>query len=187
MKRPSFLEGAGVALALAVAGGVAFTLLVPLLAGGVVLKGIAAAAGLAYLLYLLARSGTRAGRVTAVAAWALATAAAWWLAPSLLLYLLVQAGVLWLLRSLLFHRGLLAAVADLGLTGLGLLAAGWALVRTGSVGAALWCFFLVAALFVAIPARFPRRAAAEDGVPADRFRQAQRTAEAALRRLALRH
>lgn len=186
MSRPTFLEGAGVALVLAVAGGVAFTLLVPLLAGVVVLKGIAAAAGLAYLLYLLTRSGARAGRVTAVAAWALATAAAWWLAPSLLLYLLVQAGVLWLLRSLLFHRGLLATVADLGLTGFGLLAAGWALARTGSVGAALWCFFLVAALFVAIPARFPRRPAANDDAPADRFYQAQRTAEAALRELALR-
>jgi hypothetical protein len=187
MRRPTFLEGAGFALAVAVAGGVAFVLLVPVFAGVPVLKAVVAAATLAYLLYLLARSGTRAGRVTAVAAWALATAAAWWFAPSLLLYLLAQAGFAWLVRSLLFHGGVLAALADLGLTALGLAAAGWALARTGSVGAALWCYFLVAALFVAIPARFPRRAAQGDDGDPDRFQQAHRTAETALRELSVRH
>ena len=187
MTRPSFVEGAGVALMLAVAGGVSFVLLVPLLAGGVVLKGVVAVSTLAYLLYLLARSGARAGRVTAVVAWAMTTVAAWWFAPSLLLYLLAQVGFVWLLRSLLFHGGVLAALADLGLTVLGLAAAGWALTRTGSVGAAIWCFFLVAALFVAIPAHFPRRAATDDDVVPDRFQQAHRTAEAALRELSVRH
>ena len=129
----------------------------------------------------------KAGRVTAVAAWALMTAAAWWFAPSLLLYLLAQVGFVWLLRSLLFHGGVLAALADLGLSVLGLAAAGWALTRTGSVGAAIWCFFLVAALFVAIPARFPRRPTTDNEVTSDRFQQAHRMAEAALRELSVRH
>lgn len=186
MTRPTFLEGAGVALALAVAAGVGFVALVPLFAGVLVLKAAVAAATLAYLLYLLSRSGARAGRVTAVAAWAATTLAAWWFAPSLLLYLAAQAGFVWLLRSLLFHRGLLAALADLGLTALGLVAAGWALERTGSVGAAFWTFFLVAACFAFIPPRFPRRAEVEPATP-DRFQQAHRTAESALRALAARH
>ncbi len=187
MTRPSFVEGAGLALMFAVAGGVTFVLLVPLLAGGVVLKGVVATSTLAYLLYLLARSGARAGRVTAVVAWAVTTVAAWWFTPSLLLYLLIQVGFVWLLRSLLFHGGVLAALADLGLTVLGLAAASWALTRTGSVGAAIWCFFLVAALFVAIPARFPRRPTTDNEVTSDRFQQAHRTAEAALRELSVRH
>jgi len=187
MKRPSFIEGTGFALVAAVAGGVAFTLLVPLFAGGVALRTVVAAAGLAYLLYLLARSGARAGRVSAVAAWALTTALAWWFSPSLLLYLLTQVGFLWLLRSLLFHRGAFAALADLGLSALAISAAGWALTRTGSIGAALWCFFLVAALFVAIPARFPKKASrGEDPVTTDRFQQAHRVAEAALREITAR-
>ena len=185
MTRPGFVEGAGVALALALGGGIAFAALVPMLAGGLVLRGVVAACALGYLLYLLARSGARAGRVTAVAAWLATTVLAWWFAPSLLLFLLAQAGFLWLLRALLFHRGALAALADLGLTALGLAAAGWALARTGSVGAALWCFFLVTALFAFIPPRFPRRAAPESSTP-DRFQQAQRAAETALRELSLR-
>ena len=187
MTRPSFLEGAGLALVLAVAGGIAFVVLVPLFAGSVALKGIVAVATLTYLLYLLGRSGARAGRVTVVVAWAVTTVAAWWFAPSLLLYLMAQAGFVWLTRSLLFHGGVLAALADLGLTVLGMAAAGWALTRTGSVGAAIWCFFLVAALFIAIPARFPRRANTSDEITPDRFQQAHRTAEAALRELSVRH
>jgi len=186
MTRPTFLEGAGVAFAIAVASGVAFVVLVPLFAGTLVLKGTVAAATFAYTLYLLARSGAKAGRVTAVAAWAVTCAVAWWFAPSLLLYLAAQVGFVWLLRSLLFHRGLLAALADLGLTTLGLVAAGWALERTGSVGAAFWTFFLVAACFAFIPPRFPRRPSTEPTTP-DRFQQAHRAAETALRDLATRH
>ncbi len=187
MTRPSFLEGAGVAFAIALVGGAAFALLVPALAGVFVLKGVAAAAGLAYVLYLLVRSRARAGRVTAVAAWAATTAGAWWFAPSLLLYLFAQVGFLWLLRALLFHRGVLAALADLGLTALGLVVAGVALERTGSVGAALWCFFLVAALFAFIPPRFPKRSAPREATRPDRFQNAHRVAEAALRELSIRH
>ncbi len=186
MTRPGFVEGAGVALAIAVASGIGFVALAPLFAGSLLLKGFVATATLAYLLYLLARSGVKAGRVTAVAAWAVITAVSWWFAPSLLLYLVAQAGFVWLLRSLLFHQGLLAALADLGLTALGLAAAGWALTRTGSIAAAFWTFFLVAACFAFIPARFPRRSPAEPANP-DRFQQAHRDAETALRALAARH
>ena len=159
MTRPGFLEGAGVALALAVTGGVAFALLVPLLAGAFVLKGVVAAAGLGYLLFLCVCARVRNGRVVALAAWALATAATWALAPSLLLHLAAQACVLWLIRVLLLGRGFVAALADLGLVALGLVAAGWALERTGSVGAAIWSFFLAVALAVrAAPRAATRRA-----------------------------
>lgn len=186
MTRPGFLEGAGVALALAVAGGVAFALLVPLLAGAFVLKGVVAAAGLGYLLFLCVCARVRNGRVVALAAWALATAATWALAPSLLLHLAAQAGVLWLLRVLLLGRGFVAALADLGLVALGLVAAGWALERTGSVGAAIWSFFLAVALAAFVPSRVPRRAARDADDAPDRFQQAHRAAEAALRALAAR-
>ncbi|HEY5791640.1 MAG TPA: hypothetical protein VIX81_13515 [Gammaproteobacteria bacterium] len=187
MTRPGFLHGTGFALVAALAGGLAFVVMLPALAGGVALKAVAAAAGLAYLLWLLATTRPRAGRVSAVAAWATLTALAWWFAPSLALFLLAQAGFLWLLRALLCHSGPLAAGLDLALTALALAAAAWALRQTGSVGAALWCFFLLQALCLAIPARFPARDTRDADAPPDRFHQAHRVAEAALRELTARH
>ena len=185
MTRPGFLEGVGIALALAVGGGVAFALLAPLFAGTFLLKAVAAAAGLGYLLFLVARGRVRTGRVVTLAAWALATVAAWAFAP-LTLYLAAQAGMLWLLRVLLLGRGFVAALADLGLVALGLAASGWALARTGSVGVALWSFFLVVALAAFVPARVTRRASREARTDPDRFQQAHHAAEAALRALVAR-
>lgn len=185
MKRPGFLEGAGVALAAAAAGTVLHTALTPLVSQPAALRAVIAGIGLTYLLYLLSRSPERLGRLTAVAAWVVMAAAAWLLHPPLPLYVLLHLGSLWLVRSLYFHARPLAALADLGLTLLALAAAVWATLETASLFLALWCLFLVQALFVVIPSRPGRSAppgspgaAEEDG-----FRRAHRAAEAAVRRL----
>lgn len=178
MNRPTFLEGVAVALTLALAGGLAHFALNLFLFDGFALRGTVAGVSLAYLLYLLHRAPERVGRPTTLALWALMAVVVWPL--SWPIQVLAHLGALWLARSLYFHGGFAAALADLMLNGLALAAALWAAERTGSLVAALWWFFLVQALFCLIPGRH-RKAAPEAGP--DRFQHAHRAAEAALRRL----
>jgi hypothetical protein len=182
MTRPAFLEGAAVALVASLAGGAVHAALALVAAPGVVLRIVATALALAYLLYLLRRSNERIGRVMTLALWALATGALWLLDAPPLGFLCAQLGLVWLVRSLYFHAGVLAALADLGLVALGLAAAAWAASRSGSVALSLWCFFLVQACFVAIPARATGRGE-RSTVAEDRFARAHGAAEAAVRRL----
>lgn len=184
MNRPSFLEGVLVALLASIGASVLSAAFGTLFTGRVVLPWVVAGIGLAYVLYLLGRSSESVGRPTALVAWTLGAGAAWGLGIPLGLYLLVHLGLIWLIRSLYFHASLLAAAADLCLLGLGLATALWALLHTGSLLLGVWCFFLVQALFVAIPPRLPRRAGPPhlEGDP-DRFEHARRAADAALKRL----
>lgn len=180
MKRPGFLEGVVVALIASVFGAAVLT--VPaLLFGSGLDRLVIAAIGLAYVLYLLVRSGERIGRVTVVTLWLLVAAASWWLAPPLPIFVVVHVGMVWLVRSLYFHASALSAVADLGLNGLAVAAAIWAGFHTHSLWLGLWCFFLVQALFVAIPPHW-RRPKHAQATADDRFEAAHRAAESALRK-----
>jgi hypothetical protein len=183
MKAPTFLEGVLVALAASVAGSVLHTASAALLGASDPWL-VVAALGFGYALYLLRRSPERVGRVSALAVWLVAAGALWLIAPSLTLYVTLHVGMLWLLRSLFFHTSPLAALADLGLNGAALAAAVWALAHTGNVLLGLWSFFLMQALFVAIP-RGARERPTGGAEPADdRFELAHRVAEGAVRRLA---
>jgi hypothetical protein len=185
MKQPTFFEGTVVALIASVAGGVLYTALTTQFAGGAVLRLLIAGIALGYIIYLFSRSRERIGRLTALGFWAIAAGATWWLAPSLSMYLLVHLGLIWLIRSLYFYSSVLSALADLGLAGLGLAAAVWASIHTGSLFLGIWCFFLLQALFVAIPASLERKASHRQPVPdhEDRFQRAHRAAESAVRKL----
>jgi len=185
MKQPTFFEGVALAFAASLVGSALYTALTTVFPGDWVLRGLTAGLGLVYVVYLLTRSRERVGRITALTAWALVAGAAWFIEPPLGPYVLVHLGLIWLIRSLYFYASVLSALADMGLTALGLAAAMWAATESGSVFLSIWCFFLVQALFVAIPAqlrgktggRRPKR----DGQ--DRFDRAHRAAEAALRKL----
>jgi hypothetical protein len=185
MKRPHFLEGVVVALTASVGGGVLYGVISTLFPGGGVLRLLIAALGLGYILYLLRRSPERVGRITVPAAWLGMAVVTWFSAAPLAIYVLVHLGAVWLIRSLYFYSSVLSALADLCLSGLGLAVAVWALLQTGSVFTGLWCFFLVQALFVAIPATLPRRPGSQPQHPdeEDRFQHAHRVAEAAVRKL----
>lgn len=189
MKQPSFLEGVGVALVAALLGSVLHTALSPIGDGDGLLRLLIAGLGLGYIVYLLIRSPERVGRITSLVGWGLAAVAIWLLQPSLPLFLLVHLGLIWLVRSLYFYAGLLSALADLVLTGLGLAAGIWAATHTASLFLGLWCFFLVQALFVAIPAAVNRDTAAglSHQASEDPFHYAHRAAESALRRLSSLH
>jgi hypothetical protein len=185
MKHPSFVEGAGLALAASVTASLLFGVLAPVFGSDALLRGLIALLALAYLVYLLRRSRARRGRVSVIAGWALATLALLLWHPPLLPYLMLHTAMLWLIRALYHYASGLSALADLSLNALALCAAVWSAAHTASLFLSVWCFFLVQALFVAIPRELPSRHSAHSTAtpPVDSFQQAHRAAEAALRRL----
>lgn len=180
--RPGFFQGVLVAILLAFAASITATGLAAFIGMGAASRLVVPLLGLAYLLYLLSRSGERTGRVTVITAWCAMSLTLWWLAPPLPMYVLIHAGAIWLTRSLYFHSGIIPSLLDMALTGLALMTAAWALSRTGSLFMGTWSFFLIQALFAAIPADLNRKAqvAAASNEP---FEQARRRADAALRQL----
>jgi hypothetical protein len=106
--------------------------------------------------------------------------------PTLVAWVFAQTFALWLLRSCYFHARPLAALCDAALCAGAIAAAAFGALHSRSLFLALWAYFLVQALFVLIPEAPGSSPAATASDPASRFDQAERTAEAALRRLTLR-
>jgi len=182
--KPTFLHGAVAAAALAFAASAMVAILTPFLGLGAVLRLAVPAVAGAYLLYFFRSNRQRTGRVVTLTLWTVLAAVAWWTAPPLPMYLLLHAGVVWLVRSLYAYSGVIPAFMDLGLSALSALALAWVLLRTGSVFLATWTLFLVQALWVVIPARIEGRTAARTPAAGnERFERASRQAEAALRQL----
>jgi hypothetical protein len=179
----SFGRALGVAFVLSLCGAATLAGLAPLVGYGTALRTVIALLGFAYVLELLARSGERVGRVTTVTAWALGACLAASAGLPLVAYVLVHVGLVWLVRSLYYYSSLVPALADFGLSLLGAAFAAWAAQRTGSAWLALWCFFLAQAFHVLIPATLGRAGALTHDAATDAFARAQRTAEAAVRRL----
>ena len=168
--------------------GAAFAASLPLaLPTAAVYRAVVAALGFVYVLYRLSRSTDRVGRVVTVLVWCAAAIATWVIAPSFAVYVVVHAGLIWLVRTFYVHPDLRAAAVDLGLTAMSLAFAVWAVRRTESFLLGAWCFFLIQAMHVAIPAWLAKRGArpgGTDDLPEDRFAQAHRAAQEALKRLA---
>ncbi len=185
MNRPSFFHGVIVAAVLGFFASAIVATLLPFVGLGAILRLVIPLLGLAYLLYLLNRSTERLGRVTTLTFWIVMSAVAWWVAPPLPLYLMIHVGAIWLVRSLYFYSGVMPALMDLGLSALSVSAAVWAITRSDSVFLATWCFFLVQALFVAIPPVMQRKTKVLQSTPADvkNFQRAKRQADAALHQL----
>jgi hypothetical protein len=185
MKRPGFLHGVVVAAVFGFFASAVVATLTPFVGFGSVIRLVIPALGLAYLLYLMSRSKERLGRVTTLSVWSALAIVTWWVAPPFPLYLLIHIAAIWLIRSLYFYSGVLPALMDLGLNALSISAAVWAITRSGSVFLATWCFFLVQALFVAIPPTIRRKTkpVRNTAVENETFEQARRQADAALRQL----
>src|SRR5262245_31369143 len=180
----TFLGGVVVAAVFAAAGAALFGATVAWWSPRFALRTIVALLGAAYVLYLLACSGERTGRVVTVAAWMIGAALLAAFADALGLFLVGHAVLVWLVRALYHQRSTIGALADLGLTALALAAAVASMRSTGSLFLAIWCFFLIEALFAAVPNGITRshpRAGVEPP-----FARAQRSANAALQRLARR-
>ena len=185
MKRPSFFHGVIVAAVLGFFASAIVATLTPFDGLGAVVRLVIPALGLAYLLYLFSRSEERIGRVTTMSLWGVLAAITWWIAPPLPFYLLIHVGAIWLVRSLYFYSGVMPALMDLGISTLSVSAAVWAISRSGSVFLATWCFFLVQALFIAIPPAIKSKQTSQRNATSDseKFDQAKRNADKALRQL----
>lgn len=185
MKRVSFFEGVGVALAAGIGGSALFGILTAVFAGGFVLRILIAIIGLFYVLYLLRRSSEKVGRITAFVIWLVTAVAIWLLGLSLPLYLMAHLGLIWLTRLLYFYSSFISALLDLGLVLFGMAAASWAALETGNVFLSIWSFFLVQALFAVIPKTWkrPGKSNAKENIADDRFQLAYRAAEAAVSKL----
>lgn len=185
MKRPSFLHGVIVAAVLGFFASAVVATLTPFVGLGAVIRLVIPLLALAYLLYLFSRSRERLGRVTTLTLWGALAVVTWWIAPPLPLYLLIHVGAIWLVRSLYFYSGVMPALMDLGISALSVSATVWAISRSGSVFLATWCFFLVQALFVAIPITIRSRRADSTSAASDNdtFNNAKRNADKALRQL----
>lgn len=152
MKRASFFHGILIAAGFAICASSIVATLTPFVGFATVLRIVIPALGFAYIVYLIGRSPERVGRATTILVWSALAVICWWLNPPIALYLLIHVGAVWLVRSLYFYAGFLPALLDLGLTALSVSGMVWAVTRSGSVFLATWCFFLVQALYVAIPA-----------------------------------
>ena len=179
MNATGFWREAGIALVLSAAGAVAFGALSPLVGGAPALRFVSLALGSAYLASLLLASQERVGRAVVLAA-SSATALLlvlwnppWWC------WVLSQAGLIWLVRSLYRYDSLFAALADAVLGLFALATACVAMQRSQSLFLALWSYFLVQTLFVLIPRSMQ---AASREAPVDGFTEALGVAESALRR-----
>lgn len=187
MSRPGFWREAGVALALSLAGALAWNGLAWFTSPAAAMRFTIAVLGLVYAALQLRGLETRVGGVLVIAAWLALVLALFAFNPPLSGWLLAQAAAIWVLRCWAFHTGVFTALGDAAI-GLFAVVAGVVVIHaTHSVFLACWSFFLVQALFVFIPDS--RQSAPRISAPGneDRFARAQRTAEAALQRLANRH
>jgi len=185
MKGPTFFQGVIVAAVLGFFASALVAVFVPFAGTDAVTRLVIPGLAFSYLLYLFGSNSERTGRVTTFALWGTMTVATWWIVPSLSVYLLIHIGAIWLVRSLYFYSGILPALMDMGLSAMSTVVSLWAISRTGSVFLATWCFFLVTALFVAIPqtVRKTRRTPSDLPIEHENFERAKRQADQALRQL----
>jgi hypothetical protein len=185
VKKPSFLQGAAVGFAIALGGMALYGVLGLLFPARVALATLIPMLAAVYLAYLLWRSDVRTGRFATLVLWAGCAVAIAVFVSSVPLAFVVHALLLWLVRSLYFHNGVLAALADLGLSVLAVAAAVATAAHSQNAFLTLWTFFLVQALFVAIPESLasPEPSVRADDAP---FRRAQQAADSAFRRLVTR-
>lgn len=183
MKNVNFTGGVIVALILAAAGSVLFSVLTPLFSAAPALRYVVSLLTLAYLLYLLSHSSVRVGRLTVGALAAGVIAALLYWQPPLAPYSLTHIGLIWLVRCCYFHNSLLDALADLGFCVLAFAVAVWAAGRSGTLFLPLWSFFLVQALVLPVLRGRFAKAGAFPPEGGEAFRRARRSAESALRRL----
>jgi len=185
MKRPTFMHGALVALALAFSASAIVATITPFVGFDHVVRLVIPALSFSYLLYLFRSNDERTGRLTTLSLWSVLAVVSWWFSPPLAFYVLIHVSAIWLVRSLYFYSGLFPALLDLGLNVLSVSGFVWAITRTGSVFLGIWCFFLIQALFVVIPASVARKKATKDIPRSDneKFDRARRQADEALQQL----
>ncbi|MFT5503641.1 MAG: hypothetical protein ACI845_001753 [Gammaproteobacteria bacterium] len=186
MRSPGLLSGVGFALAACVITAFlvfGLLLILPVLAPQLTVAIIAGC----YLIYLLRYSATRHGYLTLFCAYGIITFGALLSNIPFYEFVLIEAGLIWIVRSLYLRTRVLHALIDLIIIICGLSVAGWALVQTRSLAVAVWCFYLVQALLFALPEHFIKPETKGNFTPNDqhRFNNAWQAAQSAVEKLSL--
>ena len=183
MKSATFTEGVLLALVSSLVGAISYTALLPVVDGELAICITIACLGLSYIIYLLKRSGERIGLLSTVVIWAVITVVLFIFIPSPLLFLTIQLGLIWIIRSLYYYASVISALADLALVSFSLMATIWATYQTESLFLSIWCCLLVNSLFVFIPVDMEQRVdrSGPAAMQVDRFQQAYQAAESALK------
>lgn len=187
MKRPSIWREIGVAAALSFVGAIGFHALATFVGTSTALRLTVLGLGAAYALMLLVAVPMRSGKLVVAISGAGLGVALMALDPPLPAWVLAQTAAIWLLRCCHLHRGPGSAAKDAALSLFATAAASYGIVHSSSLFLALWAYFLVQSLWTLIPATAATSVASADDGGSSGFDQAERTAEAALRRLTLRH
>ena len=186
MKALTFWRGVLLAVLISVVAAVLHTVLAKMLGSAISLRLVILVAALSFVLALLAHAPRQSGRVVAALAWLALAGVLLVFNPALTLWLLLQTGFIWLLRSLQRYDSLIPAGIDALLSAFALAAAIATAQHTHSLFLALWSYFLVQALVAFIPPR-PARIGNTPSVPRGTdFESAYRNAQTALRNLSLR-
>lgn len=182
MKAPSLFSSIVFAIVACVGGSVLYTLLPLVFSSAMSLEIAIGFISAGYLFFLLKKGRQQSGRVIAFSTWILISGAGLLVDLPIAYFILSQVFMIWLARSIVFHRSILPSLLDLGLIAFGLLTAVWALLQTDSIATALWCFFLVQSLFGTIP-NFKLTSKDQTPVDQDRFQVAHRVAADAIQKL----
>lgn len=172
-------------LVFSAAGAIAFSALCAAVGFHAAARIVVGGIGVAWLVLLLRHPRTRIGRVVCAAGAAGLGASLAVLDPPLWLWAASWVASAWLVRSLYGYDSLRAALADAGITALAAAAGVAAARHTHSAFLAGWTFFLVQALTSLVPTGTGAEDDCSGPEHADEFDQAERTAQAALRRLGL--
>ncbi len=184
MKKPSFIEGVVAALIASVTGSTGYSVLSVFYYEEDTWRILITAISFGYSIYLLIRCRQNTGRIIVLISWLLMSIALWLFHPTLFNYALIHLAVIWLIRSVYFHASMLCVLFDLGLIAFGTALGFLALLHSASVLLCLWCFFLVQALFVALPGSVKKAPAGQSAISSHKkFQQAFQTAQSAVKDL----
>ena len=115
IQSPGIIKGLIIAFLISLMAAVASLILSGFIKQSTLFSLVLYAATLSYLIYLLKNSHARIGRIVVISVWAVISLLCWLLDAPLLAQILIQAGGIWLVRSLYFHASLMTALLDLGL------------------------------------------------------------------------
>lgn len=185
MKRRSLIQNIGIAMLLTIIAAFAGFIFHQVIGWNEVVRLVMMVVTVVYLVYLIYQSRVRAGKLTLTIICLTISLFGFFFVEQSGFLLVIAAGMIWVVRSLLNYSSILPVITDLGLCIFSLAGAGWAFSISGSIGAAVWCFYLMQSLYCLIPQQYGETkqvAAAEPSV--DHFDHAYQSAEEAIRQIA---
>ena len=186
ISKPSFGEGALVALVMSTLGSIAVYSLGLLFFSGTLLSSVIVMLGGGYLVYLITRSQRKSGKLVATLLISSVALICVILPIGISVTLTILLTAIWLVRSFYFRCGFLDSVFDLGLTLVSFAAAVTAGRISKSHFLAFWTFFIVQALHVYLPSMQQKQSYTGEqpsDTSGDRFRRAHDNAQSALNRM----